>query len=108
MAAATAQKTYKITSPATPMKIVEGKLKMGGKSPQGGSISVNNYYMSIDGKPAVPVLGEFHFTRYPRAQWEEEIVKMKAGGVTVLPTYVFCRLHEEEEGKFQWTGEKCK
>ncbi len=106
MSSAMAQKVYKLTSPATPMKIVEGKLKMGGTSPKGGSISVNNYYMSIDGRPAVPVLGEFHFTRYPRAQWEEEIVKMKAGGVTVLPTYIFWGLHEEEEGKFQWTGEK--
>ena len=42
--------------------------------------------MSIDGKPVIPVMGEFHFTRYPRAQWEQEIVKMKAGGVNVLPT----------------------
>ncbi len=45
--------------------------------------------MSIDGKPVIPVMGEFHFTRYPRAQWEQEIVKMKAGGVNVLPTYIF-------------------
>ena len=59
---------YKITSPATPLKVVEGGLKMGGTSPDGGSISVNSYYMSIDGKPAVPVLGEFHYTRYPREQ----------------------------------------
>lgn len=97
---------YKITSPATPLKVVEGGLKMGGTSPDGGSISVNSYYMSIDGKPAVPVLGEFHYTRYPREQWEEEIVKMKAGGITVLPTYVFWAQHEEVEGQFEWTGGK--
>ena len=59
---------------------------MGGSNPSGGNISVNSYYMSIDGKPVIPVMGEFHFTRYPRAQWEQEIVKMKAGGVNVLPT----------------------
>ena len=40
--------------------------------------------MSIDGKPVIPVMGEFHFTRYPRAQWEQEIVKMKAGGVNYM------------------------
>ncbi len=97
---------YVITSPAAPLKVVEGGLKMGGTSPAGGSISVNNYYMSIDGKPVIPVLGEFHFTRYPREQWEEEIVKMKAGGVTVLPTYIFWAQHEEVEGQFQWTGGK--
>ena len=94
--------TYKLKAPATPMKIVEGQLNMGGTSPSGGSIAVNNYYMSIDGRPVIPVMGEFHFSRYPRAQWEEEIVKMKAGGVNVLPTYVFWALHEPREGEFHW------
>lgn len=102
----TAQRVYEISAPATPMKIVEGGLAMGGKSPTGGSIAVNNYYMSIDGRPVIPVMGEFHYSRYPREQWEEEIVKMKAGGVTVLPTYVFWSLHEEWEGKFRWDGNR--
>ena len=31
----------------------------------------------------LPVMGEFHFARYPEAYWEEEILKMKAGGVQV-------------------------
>ena len=84
-----AQRVYEITAPATPMKIVEGQLKMGGSSPTGGSISVNNHYMSIDGMPVIPVMGEFHYSRYPAEQWEEEILKMKAGGISVLPTYVF-------------------
>lgn len=97
--------TYKLTAPQTPMKIVEGKLNMGGTSPDGGSIAVNNYYMSINGKPVIPVMGEFHFSRYPRAQWEEEIVKMKAGGVNVLPTYVFWAMHEPREGEFHWEGD---
>lgn len=101
-----AQTVYEITAPATPKQIIEGQLNMGGTSPDGGSIAVNNYYMSIDGKPAIPVMGEFHFSRYPRDQWEEEIVKMKAGGVTVLPTYVFWSLHEEEQGKFRWDGNR--
>lgn len=106
MAEAEAQNVYSLTAPATPMPIYEGRLKMGGQSPEGGQISVNSFYMSIDGKPVVPVMGEFHFTRYPREQWEQEIVKMKAGGVTVIPTYIFWAQHEEEEGKFQWTGNK--
>ncbi len=97
--------TYKLSAPQTPMKIVEGKLNMGGTCPNGGSIAVNNYYMSINGKPVIPVMGEFHFSRYPRAQWEEEIVKMKAGGVNVLPTYVFWAMHEPHEGEFHWDGD---
>ena len=60
---------------------------------------MNNFYMSIDGRPVIPVMGEFHYARYPREQWEEEILKMKAGGVNVLPTYVFWSLHEEVEAR---------
>ncbi len=101
---ASAQKVYEITEPEAPMQIVEGKLDMGGTSPTGGSIQVNSFYMTIDGKPAVPVLGEFHYSRYPREQWEEQIMKMKAGGITVIPTYVFWSLHEEYEGQWRWDG----
>lgn len=103
---AAAQKVYELSEPLTAKTIYEGRLKMGGTNPQGGSIGVNSYYMSIDGQPTVAVMGEFHFTRYPREQWEQEIIKMKAGGITVLPTYIFWTQHEEEEGKFQWTGNK--
>jgi len=99
-----AQKTYEISSPSTPKQIVEGKLDMGGTSPSGGSIAVNSYYMSRDGKPVIPVMGEFHYSRYPEQQWEEEIVKMKAGGVNVIPTYVFWNLHEPREGEWHWEG----
>ena len=102
--AGAADGVYELTAPDTPKEIIEGQLNMGGSSPQGGTIAVNNYYMSIDGKPVVPVMGEFHFSRYPCEQWEEEIVKMKAGGVNVLPTYVFWAFHEEVEGQFRWDG----
>ena len=106
LGAAAQTRTYKISTPEKPLQIKEGALRMGGQSPDGGSISVNSFYMSIDGKPAVPVMGEFHYARYPREQWEEEILKIKAGGVTVLPTYVFWALHETEEGVFDWSGQK--
>lgn len=89
-----------------PKVIKSDHLRMGGSSPTGGSISVNNFYMSIDGRPLIPVMGEFHYARYPREQWEEEILKMKAGGVNVLPTYVFWSLHEEVEGQFRWDGQR--
>ena len=71
-----AQQIYELSAPAKEKTIYTGHLKMGGSNPSGGNISVNSYYMSIDGKPVIPVMGEFHFTRYPRAQWDQEIVKM--------------------------------
>lgn len=101
---AMAQRVYELTAPAQAKPIVEGKLDMGGTSPSGEIITVNNYYMSIGGHPVIPVMGEFHYSRYPRDQWEEQIVKMKAGGVTVIPTYVFWAQHEEYEGKWNWSG----
>lgn len=103
---ASAQNIYELTEPDAPKTIRSGHLNMGGVSPEGGSVEVNSYYLSIDGKPVIPVLGEFHYSRYPAEQWEEEILKMKAGGVTVIPTYIFWNLHEEIEGEFNWRGNR--
>lgn len=87
-------------------EIKTGHLKLGGTNPDGGSIDVNSYYMSVNGKPVVPVMGEFHYSRYPAEQWEEQILKIKAGGVNVIPTYVFWNIHEEVEGVFDWKGNR--
>jgi hypothetical protein len=59
-----------------------------------------------DGKPWLPVMGEFHYTRYPESYWEEEILKMKASGVNVISTYIFWIHHEEIEGQFDWSGRR--
>jgi beta-galactosidase len=78
----------------------------GGRSPDGHVLSVNNRYLLRDGIPWLPVMGEFHFARYPEAQWEEEILKMKAGGIQIVSTYIFWIYHEEVEGQFDWTGRR--
>ena len=100
------QQVYELTAPAKEKVIYSGHLKLGGKSPSGGSIDVNSFYVSINGKPAIPVMGEFHYSRYPAEQWEEQILKIKAGGVNVIPTYVFWNIHEEVEGVFDWSGNR--
>ena len=79
---------------------------MGGTNAQGQSIAVNNFYLSQNGKPSIPITGEFHFSRYPRAYWAEAIQKMKAGGINMIATYVFWSMHEEHEGEFTWQGER--
>ena len=101
-----AQTIYKINADVPEKKIYSSHLKLGGTNPKGEKIAVNNYYISINNKPVIPVTGEFHFSRYPNQYWDESIKKMKAGGITVIPTYVFWNLHEEEEGKFVWAGDK--
>jgi beta-galactosidase len=76
------------------------------KSPGGSVLGVNSRFLTLDGKPWLPVMGEFHFSRYPRAEWEEEILKMKAAGVNIVATYVIWIHHEEIEGRFDWEGQR--
>jgi len=76
------------------------------KNPEGHTIGVNSQYLTMDGKPWVPVMGEFHFSRYPEAQWEQEILKMKSAGVQIIATYVIWIHHEQTEGTFDWSGQR--
>ena len=98
------QNLYEITEPTTPKQIHTGHLKLGGTSANGDRMEVNSFYVMENGVPMIPVTGEFHYSRYPEAQWEESIQKIKAGGITVIPTYVFWNMHEETEGHFRWDG----
>ena len=101
-----ALKRYEINAAVAPVKIYSDHLKMGGSNPKGETISVNNYFLSKNGKPFIPITGEFHFSRYPNQYWEESIQKMKAGGINIIATYVFWNIHEEKEGNFRWDGDR--
>ena len=91
-----------------PAETVEtGYFKMGTAiSPRGHSIGINNRYLTKDGRPWIPVMGEFHYTRYPAPYWEDEIIKMKSAGVDVIATYVIWAHHEERAGQFNWTNDR--
>src|SRR6516164_189834 len=39
------------------------------KSPSGSVLALNSRYLTRDGKPWLPVVGEFHYTRYPESRW---------------------------------------
>lgn len=79
--------TLDVSAPAPAVRA--NHLKMGGTNGKGQSVAVNNHYISLNGKPAIPITGEFHFSRYPRTYWPEAIQKMKAGGINMVATYVF-------------------
>lgn len=79
---------------------------VGAKSPSGHVISANRRYLTLDNKPWFPVMGEFHYSRYPETEWETELLKMKAAGINVISTYVFWIHHEEIEGQFDWSGQR--
>jgi beta-galactosidase len=85
-----------------PAQYVEGSAT----TPAGATLGLNSRYLTRNGKPWLPVMGEFHFSRYPRDQWEEELLKMKAAGVNIVSTYVIWIHHEEIKGQFDWEGQR--
>jgi len=104
-----AQQSSEIAIDATlqPAPAETGFLRFGSaRSPEGHAIEATSRYLTREGKPWLPVMGEFHFSRYPEAEWEEELEKMKAGGVSIVASYVIWIYHEEVEGKFDWTGQR--
>ncbi len=101
-----AQGVYEITVPDKPNEIVTGHLNLGGLNPAGIQIGFTNFYMTVDNKPFIPIMGEIHYSRVPHQYWEEQILKMKAGGINVIASYVFWNMHETEEGVFDWKGDK--
>jgi beta-galactosidase len=101
-----AQPSYSVDVSNPQSHTIVTPLKLGGKNLQGDSISVNNDFISINQRPFFPIMGEFHFSRYPNQYWEESILKMKAGGINVIATYVFWILHEPKENQFDWEADR--
>lgn len=75
-------------------------------NPAGDRIGVNSQYLTLNGKPWMPVMGEFHYSRTPPDEWEAELRKMKAAGIDIVASYVMWNHHEEQEGKFNWKGQR--
>lgn len=98
---------YKIDAATVKKEILPGGYKMGtATNPEGIEISANNYYLTKGGKPWFPIMGEIHYSRYPRHMWEDAILKMKNGGITCVATYSFWIHHEEIEGEFDFSGQR--
>ncbi len=77
-----------------------------GASPDGVTLTFNNYYLERDGKPFLAVSGECHYSRLDPSRWEDAIVKMRMGGVDIVATYVFWNHIEETEDTFDFTGRR--
>ncbi len=60
----------------------------------------------IDGDRVTPVMGEIHYSRLPENEWRSSVRKMKEGGVTFIATYVFWNHIEQNEGQFNWSGQR--
>ncbi|MFZ6845015.1 beta-galactosidase [Undibacterium sp. RuTC16W] len=93
---------------STPVRMpLTGYLRMGtAVAPDGQTIGINNQYLTRNGQPWLPVMGEFHYSRSPASHWEAELRKMKSAGIDIVASYVIWNHHEELEGKFNWSGNR--
>lgn len=107
IAAARADTLLAVDAAAPPAPPVAGTLQLGtATSPSGATLGANNRYLTRDGKPWLPVMGEFHYSRSPASSWEAELRKMKAAGITVVASYVIWNHHEARDGEFAWQGNR--
>lgn len=77
-----------------------------GRGADASTLRVNSYYMEKDGAPFFGVSGEFHYSRMEPERWEDELIKMRMGGVNIVSTYIFWNHIEEEEGVFDFSGRR--
>lgn len=88
-----------------PSELLKKHLNLGGTNPKGEEINLTCLYFTRSDKPFIPVMAEYHFSRDSRDNWHRELAKMKAGGVTIVSTYLFWIYHEEIEGEYDFTGD---
>jgi len=96
--------TISVSTPTAP--VTDGYAMGASLSPSGETITVDSRSLLLNGRRWTPAMGEFHYSRYPAAEWREELEKMKAGGIDIVATYVFWIHHEEIEGEWDWSGSK--
>jgi beta-galactosidase len=76
------------------------------RTPDGRVLAVTDRYLTLDGKPWIPVIGEMHYAREPEADWDADLARLKAAGVDVVSTYVIWIYHEEVQGQWDWSGRR--
>ena len=72
----------------------------------GGTFEVGKNTFLLNGKPFVVKAAEVHYPRIPEPYWEQRILSCKALGMNTLCLYVFWNLHEQQPGKFDFSGNK--
>ena len=93
------------------MKFSTDKKAIPAKEIKSGVVGGHTYtlpsrYFLRDGKPYIYRMGEMHFSRVPRKDWERELKKMKQGGIDIVASYVLWNHIETDEGKFDFTGNR--
>ncbi|MDL5486103.1 beta-galactosidase [Microbacterium wangruii] len=64
-----------------------------------GNVTVTRRWVAVDGEPVFPLTGEVHFSRLPRAQWDDTLRRVRAAGITHVASYVLWNHHEPTRGE---------
>ena len=58
-----------------------------------------------DGQPFRYISGSLHYFRVPRFYWKDRLMKMKAGGLNAVQTYIAWNIHEPVHGQYNFEGD---
>lgn len=67
-------------------------------------IEIKKKQILINGKPELLLVGEIHYFRLPKTEWQHRIDLLKETGCNAVASYVPWIVHEEVEGEFDFTG----
>ena len=69
-----------------------------------GDFTIGDKTFLLNGQPFVVKAAEVHYPRIPRPYWEHRIQMCKALGMNAVCIYIFWNIHEQQEGRFDFTG----
>lgn len=69
-----------------------------------GTFAAGKNTFLLNGQPFIVKAAELHYTRIPRPYWEHRIEMCKALGMNTICLYVFWNIHEQQEGRFDFSG----
>ena len=71
---------------------------------RGGDFTAGKNTFLLNGQPFVVKAAELHYPRIPHPYWDQRIKMCKALGMNTICLYVFWNIHEQQEGKYDFTG----
>lgn len=74
--------------------------------PQSSNFKAGTNEFVLNGKPFIIRAGELHYSRIPKQYWENRIQMCKAMGMNTICIYLFWNFHEQQEGIFDFKGQK--
>ena len=69
------------------------------------TIDYENDCFPKDGEPFRYIPRSFHYFRVPIFYWKDMLMKMKAGGLNAVQTYIAWNIHEPVQGQYNFNGD---